>query len=136
MGLLLPALAKRFDLRDAVLLAELSLDQLLARRNPSKSFKPLPSFPTVRRDVAMFLPEAVTHDAVLAAVKQAKPANLESVDLFDVFRGKNVPEGQKSVAYAFTYRHAERTLTDAEVNAAHEKVVAQFRQALSANVRE
>jgi Ferredoxin-fold anticodon binding domain len=46
---------------------------------------------------------------VLAAVKQAKPANLERVELFDVFRGKNVPERQKSLAYAFTYRHAERT---------------------------
>jgi phenylalanyl-tRNA synthetase beta chain len=136
MGLLLPALAKRYDLRDAVLLAELSLDQLLARRNPAKSFKPLPAFPTVRRDVAMFLPEAITHDAVLAAVRQARPANLEAVELFDVFRGKNVPEGQKSVAYAFTYRHAERTLTDTEVNAAHEKVVAQFRQSLQAVVRD
>ena len=69
-------------------------------------------------------------------VKQAKPANLEGVDLFDVFRGKNVAAGQKSVAYAFTYRHAERTLTDAEVNAAHEKVVEQLKQRLQAVVRE
>ncbi len=136
MGLLSPVLARRYDLRDAVLLGEFNLDQLLARRNPAKSFKPLPQFPSSRRDVAMLVPEATTHDAVLAAVKQSKPANLESVELFDVFRGKNVREGQKSVAYAFTYRHAERTLTDAEVNAAHEKVVAQFKQSLKATVRD
>jgi phenylalanyl-tRNA synthetase beta chain len=61
---------------------------------------------------------------------------LEAVELFDVFRGKNVPAGQKSVAYAFTYRNAERTLTDAEVSAAHEKLVAQFKQNLGATVRE
>ena len=112
------------------------LDELLARRNGTKAFKPLPQFPAVRRDVAMLVPEATTHDAVLAAVRQGKPANLERAELFDVFRGKNVPEGRKSLAYAFTYRHAERTLTDAEVNAAHEKLVAHFKQALQATVRD
>jgi phenylalanyl-tRNA synthetase beta chain len=136
LGQLLPPLARQYDLRDSVLLAELNLDTLLARRSTSKSFRSLPAFPAIRRDVAMILPEATTHEGVMQVVKQAKPANLETVELFDVFRGKNVPAGQKSMAYAFTYRHAERTLTDAEVNAAHEKLVAQLKQRLQAAVRE
>jgi phenylalanyl-tRNA synthetase beta chain len=136
MGQLLPALAKKNDLRDGVFLAELRLDELITRANASKSFKALPQFPASRRDVAMLVPEATTHDAVLAAVKQAKPANLESVELFDVFRGKNVPEGQKSLAYAFTYRGADKTLTDADINAAHAKVVESFKTQLKATVRE
>ncbi len=136
LGQLLPALAKHYDLRDAVFLAELRLDELLARRNATKSFKPLPQFPASRRDVAMLVPEATAHDAVLQAVKQAKPANLESVELFDVFRGKNVPVGQKSLAYAFTYRATDKTLTDTDVNAAHEKLVLHLKQALGASVRE
>jgi phenylalanyl-tRNA synthetase beta chain len=135
-GQLSPVLAKKYDLRDAVLLAELNLDLLLARRNPAKSFKPLPAFPAIRRDVAMIVPEATTHDAVLQVVKQTKPANLEAVELFDVFRGKNVPEGQKSLAYAFTYRAADKTLTDAEANAAHTKIVEAFKTQLQATVRE
>jgi len=135
-GQLSPMLARKYDLRDAVLLAELNLDLLLARRNPTKLFRALPQFPAIRRDVAMLVPEATTHEAVLQVVKQTKPANLETVELFDVFRGKNVPAGQKSVAYAFIYRNAERTLTDAEINAAHEKLVAQFKQSLGAAVRE
>jgi phenylalanyl-tRNA synthetase beta chain len=135
MGQLLPALGRKYDLRDAVFLAELDLDQLLARRNPTRSFKPLPQFPGVRRDVAMIVPESITHDAVLNVVKQARPANLEGVELFDVFRGQHVPERQKSLAYAFTYRHADRTLTDEEVNAAHEKLVEQFKQKLRATIR-
>jgi len=134
-GQLLPALAKKYDLRDAALLAELNLDLLLARRNPDKSFKSLPAFPAIRRDVAMIVPEATTHDAVLQVVKQAKPGNLETVELFDVFRGKNVPEGQKSLAYAFTYRATDKTLTDAEVNTAHEKIVAALKADLHAMVR-
>jgi phenylalanyl-tRNA synthetase beta chain len=135
LGLVSPVLAKKHDLRDAVLLVQLNLDQLLARRNAGKSFKPLPQFPSSRRDVALLVPEAVTHDAVLQTVKQAKAANLESVELFDVFRGKNVPEGQKSLAYAFTYRGTDKTLTDAEVNAAHEKVVGALKAQLKAELR-
>jgi phenylalanyl-tRNA synthetase beta chain len=136
LGQLLPALAKQYDLRDAVFLAELRLDELIARGNRSKSFKPLPQFPASRRDVAMLVPEATTHDSVLSALKQAKPANLESVELFDVFRGKNVPAGQKSLAYAFTYRAADKTLTDNDVNAAHTKAVDALKQKLQATVRE
>jgi phenylalanyl-tRNA synthetase beta chain len=136
MGQLTPALAKKYDLRDAVFLAELNLDQLLARRNPAKSFKPLPQFPSIRRDVAMLVPEATTHEAVLQTVRKTKPASLETMELFDVFRGKNVPEGQKSMAYAFIYRSPEKTLTDAEVNAVHAKIVEAFKQSLGAAVRE
>ena len=136
LGQLAPALAKRYDMRDAVFIAELNLDQLLARRNDSKSFKSLPQFPGIRRDVAMLVPEATTHEAVLGAVRQAKLQNLESVELFDVFRGKNIPPGQKSMAYAFNYRSAEKTLTDAEVTAAQEKLVAQFKAALQAVIRD
>lgn len=135
LGLVSPVLAKKYDLRDAVLLAELNLDQLLARRNAAKSFKALPQVPSSRRDVAMLVPEAVSHDAVLQAVKQAKAANLEAVELFDVFRGKNVPEGQKSLAYAFTYRGTDKTLTDADVNAAHAKVVEALKVQLQAELR-
>jgi len=136
LGQLLPTLAKKYDLRDAVFLAELRLDELISRSSSAKSFKALPQFPASQRDVAMLVPEATTHDAVLLAVKQAKPANLESVELFDVFRGKNVPEGQKSVAYAFTYRGTEKTLTDAEINASHAKVVESFKMQLKATMRE
>ncbi|PYJ95661.1 MAG: phenylalanine--tRNA ligase subunit beta [Verrucomicrobia bacterium] len=134
-GQVSPLLAKQHDLRDPVLLAELNFDALLARRNTGKSFKPLPQFPSIRRDIAMLVPESTTHEAVLKVVKQAKPANLESVELFDIFRGQHVPAGRKSMAYAFTYRHAERTLTDVEVNTAHEKLVEQCRQMLQATVR-
>jgi len=135
LGQLLPALAKKYDLRDAVFLAEFNLDLLLSKRNPAKSFKALPQFPSSRRDVAMLVPEAITHEAVLQAVKQAKAANLETVELFDVFRGQGVPAGQKSLAYAFTYRAADKTLTDADVNTAHNKVLETLKIQLQAELR-
>jgi phenylalanyl-tRNA synthetase beta chain len=83
----------------------------------------------------MIVPESVTHEAVLNVVRQARAAHLEAAELFDVFRGGTVPAGRKSVAYAFTYRNPERTLTDVEVNAAHEKLVQELQQKIEATVR-
>jgi len=135
LGQLQPVLAKKYDLRDAVFLMEFNLDLLIGKRNPAKSFKALPQFPSSRRDVAMLVPESVTHESVLQTVRQSKASNLESVELFDVFRGKGIPEGQKSVAYAFTYRAPDKTLTDADVNAAHDKVLAGLKTQLKAELR-
>jgi phenylalanyl-tRNA synthetase beta chain len=136
LGQLLPPLGKQYEARDAVYLAELDLGTLLQRRTTNKSFKSLPQFPVSERDVAMLVSEAVTHSDVLAVVKKAKPANLVGTQLFDVFRGKNVSDGQKSLAYSFTYRNAERTLTDKDVNAAHESLVTALKSALDATIRD
>lgn len=135
-GQLNPLLARQYDLSTPVFLAELDLDQLLARRQAARTFKPLPQFPAVRRDVALLVAESVTHEAVLAAVKQARVPDLEQVELFDLYRGPNVPAGQKSLAYACTYRAADRTLTDEEVNRAHAGLVEHLRRTLPATIRE
>ncbi|MBC8326929.1 MAG: phenylalanine--tRNA ligase subunit beta [Verrucomicrobia subdivision 3 bacterium] len=136
MGQLLPPLGKKYEARDAVFLAELNLDMLLQRRTTNKSFKSLPQFPASERDVAMLVSDFVTHSDVLAVVKKTKPANLVDTQLFDVFRGKNVPDGQKSLAYSFTYRNAEKTLTDKDVNSAHDSLVMAFKSTLGATIRD
>ncbi|MCX8154970.1 MAG: phenylalanine--tRNA ligase subunit beta [Verrucomicrobiae bacterium] len=136
MGWLHPVVARRYDVRQPVLLAELQVDELLGRRNADKQFKPLPAFPSVRRDLAFLAPVELAHAAVLDAVRKAKTPHLEAVELFDVYRGAHLPAGQKSMAYSFTYRHPERTLTDAEVNAAQEKLVAHLKQTLGITVRD
>ena len=135
-GQLLPTLAKKYDLRDAVLLAELNLDLLLARRNPAKSFKPLPAFPghpPRRGDDG-----ARSHDSRsgFAGGEAGQTGEPGSRGIVRRVPGKNVPEGQKSLAYAFTYRAAEKTLTDAEANTAHTKIVEAFKTQLKAVVRE
>ena len=136
MGQLQPGVGKRFEAREAVYIAELDLDKLLQRRNSSKSFKGLPQFPASERDVAMLVDESVTHSDVLEVVNKVKPDNLVTARLFDVFRGKNVPEGQKSLAYCFTYRSNDRTLKEKEINSAHDVLVKAFKDLLSATVRD
>ncbi|MFZ9854425.1 MAG: phenylalanine--tRNA ligase subunit beta [Limisphaerales bacterium] len=136
LGQVQPTVARRHDLRAPVFLAEIQLETVLDRSNPERSFKALPQFPEVRRDLALILPESISHDAVLNTIRQAKPNHLEKVELFDVFRGKHVAEGHKSVAYAFTYRSAERTLKDDEVSAAQTRIIEALRSKLGAQIRE
>lgn len=123
LGQLHPVKARKLDLRSKVFLAELDLDLFLARRSTKKTLAPLAAFPSSRRDVAMVVADAVTHDEVLKAIRKAKADLLEEVRLFDEFRGGNVPQGSRSLAYALVYRHAARTLKDEEVQAQHDKVL-------------
>ena len=106
------------------------------RRTRAKSFKSLPQFPAIVGDVAMIVEDSVTHAHVLGVGKNAKLENLVDTRLFDVFRGKNVSEGQKSMAYTFVYRNADRTLTDDEVNNEHAKLVAALNESLTAIIRD
>ena len=135
LGQLSPLIARHHDLKHPVFLAEFDLDLVLKRRTVKRSFKLLPTFPGTRRDIAMIVSEDVTHDAVLASTRKAKPKNLKEVELFDVYRGEGVEEGDKSVAYAFHYRSDEGTLKDKQVDAIHEKVIEQLRNDLNANIR-
>ena len=130
-----PLIARKMDLRDPVFVAEWNLDLVLSRRNPRHNFKSLNDFPGSRRDVSILVDPNTTHETVLVAIKKAHPENLESVQLFDIFTGKGVPEGKKSMAYSFFYRNSERTLTDEEVNNAHRKVLDSLQQNVRAILR-
>jgi phenylalanyl-tRNA synthetase beta chain len=122
--------AKKMDLRDAVFVAEMDLN---VAAGEEKQFRELPKFPAIVRDVALIVEEPVTHSQVLGAIEQNK--NLERVELFDIFRGGSVPTGRKSLAYSLTFRAADRTLTDAEVNEAHERIKQQLIEKLRCEIR-
>jgi phenylalanyl-tRNA synthetase beta chain len=130
------AQAKKLDLRDAVLVAEMELEPLLTAAHEEKQFHELPKFPAVVRDMALLVAETTTHADVLAAIEKNQNKFLERVELFDIFRGGSIPMGRKSMAYSLTFRAADRTLTDAEVNEAHEKIKRQLQQALKCEIRE
>ncbi len=136
IGTISPWIQKEIDARSSIYMAELDLGVLLQRRAGSRSFKKLPNFPAVQRDIAMFVDESETHESISKAIQQAKAPFLESVELFDVFRGDTVPEGQRSVAYELTYRSPDKTLTDNEVQQSHEKVLKQLRAKVKGTIRE
>jgi len=108
-----------------VFYAEIALDSWLATAPQPERYQPVPAFPPIRRDLAIVLPKAVPQAKVEETIRQAKAPNLESVRLFDLFRdpkGEKIPTDHKSLAYALTYRAPDRTLTEREVNDAHDLV--------------
>ena len=78
--------------------------------------QPLPRFPAVERDLAVVVEETVAAGAVLASIKELAGELLELAQAFDQYRGSQVPDGHKSIAFTLTFRSPERTLTDAEVD--------------------
>lgn len=117
-----PAVLSRFGIEARVAVVALDPAALLARP-AMPSYTPPPLYPGVKRDIAAFVAARATHEALSAAIRGAHPLVAE-VTLFDVFRGKGVPAGKKSVAYHVVYRAADRTLTAAEADAAHAVAVA------------
>lgn len=135
LGQIQPSLIKMYDLKFAVFMAELNLDKLLELKQSECKFKPLPLYPAIRRDIAFLVPETVSHEEIYNAIQEANLPLIESIELFDVYRGPNLPNGFKSMAYAIIYRSSERTLRDEEVNILHEKLMNYLQKRLNVTIR-
>lgn len=118
-GELHPRVAAAWDLSGRPLVAEIEVAALAAAAAPKRSFHPVPRFPAAVRDVALVIDQAVPVEQVLAAIRRGGGDLVEEVHLFDRYTGDPVAAGRHSLAYSITYRSAERTLTDSEVEAAH-----------------
>jgi phenylalanyl-tRNA synthetase beta chain len=122
-----------------VFYAEIQLDAWLTRPPQPERYKPVPAFPPVRRDIAIIVPKSVQQAKVAEVIRAAKAPNLESARLFDLFRdpkGEKIGADQKSLAYALTYRAADKTLTEKEVNDAHDLVRKKLVADLACTFRE
>ncbi|HET8734760.1 MAG TPA: phenylalanine--tRNA ligase subunit beta, partial [Anaeromyxobacteraceae bacterium] len=128
-----PRVAAAFDLPRGVLAFDLSVADLLEAAHPIRDHAGVARFPAVLRDLAVVVASEVEARAVLDGVR-AEPL-VEDVTLFDVYRGAPIPEGKKNLAMAIRYRAADRTLTDAEADAAHGRIVERLRGDLGAELR-
>jgi phenylalanyl-tRNA synthetase beta chain len=136
LGQLHPTLAEELDFGDrTVQVAELDVEVLLAQRPGGMQAVTPPRFPPAERDIAVVLDEAVPHADVERVIRDAGGALLASVRLFDVYRGDPIPAGKRSMAFALRYQAPDRTLDDAEIDAAHARVEEALRATLGAQVR-
>ena len=120
MGEVHPRVAKNFDLPRRALLAEINVDALMDVVQEEKPLPSLSRFPAVSRDIAFLVQVAQPAEQVQAIITAAAGQYLESVELFDVYQGKGIPEGWRSLAYRLTFRADDRTLSDEEVDSAVE----------------
>lgn len=124
-----------FDLDAPVFAAGVALGALAARPTPVARYAPLPRFPAVQRDLALVVADDVTVAQIEAAIRGMDAAWLTRVQLFDVYSGSQVGAGRRSLAFGLTFQAPDRTLTDAEVNEQHARVVRELGRRFGAEVR-
>ena len=136
MGEVYPDVADKFGIGTRRYCCELLFDAVIRHANIEKAYTPLPKYPATSRDIALLVDEAVQVGEIEAIIKEQGGSILEKVQLFDVYRGKQVAEGKKSAAFALTYRDKDKTLTDEEVAKVHENVLEALKEKINAVLRE
>ncbi|GGE16057.1 phenylalanine--tRNA ligase subunit beta [Psychroflexus salis] len=130
------SILKEFGIEQEVLYADFNWDLIIKlAKNNRFVFQEIPKFPSVRRDFALLIDQSVRFDAITEIAYQVDKKILKSVNLFDVYEGKSLPEGKKSYAVSFTFQDAFKTLTDKQIDKTMSKFLKQFEDQLGAVLR-
>lgn len=133
VGQITPDLVRRAGLKTTAFAAELDLAAVQSVTEATPRFQPLDRFPAITRDVALLVPDSLTHVEIVKTLASAKEPLLRSILLFDVYPDAS---GKISLAYSLTYRAADRTLTQDEVNAAHQRLKTKLVENCGVSLRE
>lgn len=123
VGRVHPETLKGFAIKQPVYFLEIDLQHLMNLNRVPKQFKTLPKFPSVKRDASLVVPDHVPAGELLVAIRTQRQKYLESAEIFDVYRGKPIQAGYKSVSLSFTYRSETATLDDQSVDKIHDKLM-------------
>jgi phenylalanyl-tRNA synthetase beta chain len=136
VGKVKTALLKDFGIKQDLFYAELDTSLLFQSANPKLVIQEITKYPEVRRDVSLVLDKQVSFDEIRNLVMQTEKQLIKNIVAFDVYEGKNIPQGKKAYALAFTLIHEQRTLTDEEIDKAMEKLMVAFEKKLGAVIRK
>jgi len=136
LGELHPEVSARFEIDAACALFTLDLDALAAATPEPVRYREVSRHPSVRRDLAVLLPREQAAGDVLAAIRGAAGPHLVDSAVFDRYEGRGVPEGRVSVAFRLVFQRPDRTLTDAEVARATERVVRMLADRFGGELRQ
>lgn len=135
LGELHPEVIFNFDLGTSAIVCDLNVEALLELGGGKVQFKALSRYPDIQRDSAFLVDTEVTAQEVFEVLGRVKVKDLESIELFDVYEGKGVPEGKKSLAIRACYRALDRTLTDEQIQNLHGKLVNAMQKEFGAELR-
>lgn len=135
LGEVHPLTRENYDIEDRAYMCELDYNILLQVTRMDVKYSQLPKFPVVTRDIALIVKDEITSKMIEDIVKENGTELLESVKMFDLYRGKQIGLGHKSVAYNLIFRAADRTLVDEEVNKVYDKILAALESGVDAKLR-
>ncbi|SFU28194.1 phenylalanyl-tRNA synthetase beta subunit [Clostridium sp. DSM 8431] len=130
-----PDVEENYDIETRCYVAELDLDVLFDAADVKRSYTPIPKFPAATRDIAILVDDEVLVGDIEDIIKRTGGQLVEKVSLFDIYKGAQIPEGKKSIAYAIVYRDAKKSLTDKDVNKVHDKILKNLENKLGAELR-
>lgn len=130
-----PAVLSAYGITKPVYIFELDATTVMKYMAKDLKYKALPKYPATSRDLAMLVDVDVNAADIEKAMTKAAGQNLTQITLFDVYTGKQVEEGKKSLAFSLTFQSNDKTLTDAEIDPAIEKIVAKLQKDFNANLR-
>lgn len=136
IGEIHPVVVKNYELPKRCYVCQLSFEALFKCAALDNKFIDLPKFPASNRDLAILLKADIPAAAIETIIRQNSGNILESIELFDVYTGAQIPEGHKSLAYALNFRHRERTLTDNDINPVIDQILGELKRSFDAQLRE
>lgn len=136
VGEIKPSVLHRFDIHQPVFAFEINLDLLISLVPEDINFTPIPRFPATSRDMTLIIDENVPAADVVRKIEALQVDIIEDITIFDVYRGKPIEEGKKSLSIRITYRSHEQTLEDAPVNTLHQKITEELLSAFDAGLPE
>ncbi len=134
-GRLHPKVASLYKFRQPVYVGEIEFGKLIEFAADEVRYKPLPKFPSISRDISALLPDTVSWGEIETAIKELGIGEIISIAVFDMYKGKEMQAGTRSLAFRVVYRSDERTLTDDEVSALHQRIRDLMEQRFSAQLR-
>lgn len=128
-----PELQRKLDIPGKVFLFELELAAIESAQLPIVT--ELSKFPQVRRDLALLVPQALEYEAIQRLISETAGEFLAETVIFDIFQGKSIEKGQKSIALGLTFQHPSRTLTDDEINTIIDRCINALEEQFKAKLR-
>jgi phenylalanyl-tRNA synthetase beta chain len=135
LGVVKKSILKHFGIKQEVFFADFNWALILKLISPKIKYTEIPKYPEVRRDLALLIDQNVTYDSIYNIACQTEKSLLKDINLFDVYEGKNLPEGKKSYALSFTIQDNSKTLTDAQIDKIMSKLQKNFEAELGASLR-
>ncbi|MEF9991191.1 MAG: phenylalanine--tRNA ligase subunit beta [Romboutsia sp.] len=134
-GELHPDVVENYKLGQRVYIAEIDVDVVFDNSNDTIIYSPLPKYPSTSRDIALIVKDEIFVGQIEEIIKDNGGNLVESFKLFDVYKGSQIEEGYKSIAYSIIYRSKDKTLTDEDVAKVHDKILSELSEKLNANLR-
>lgn len=131
-----PFVLNNYDISIKTYIAELNFDEIISKVNLNRVFVPLPKYPSIERDIALVITNEVSAGQIEEVIKNKGGRLIEKIELFDVYKGSQIEEGYKSLAFRIVYRSNEKTLTEDDIAKVHNRIINSLTNQVGAMLRQ